>query len=57
MKLKIFFRRQPNTKFRLIGTSSMFVKILRLNALRIGCQDLSLPDHFIKSKSLIILIN
>ena len=52
-EFKFFFRRRPNTKFRLIGTSSMMVKIIRLNAIRIGCRNLSLPDHFIKSKSLI----
>ena len=48
-----FFRRRPNTKFRLIGTSSIFVKIIRSSAIRIGCRDLSLPDYFNKSKSLI----
>ena len=31
----------------------MFIKIIRLNAMQIGCRDLSLPNHFIKSKSLI----
>ena len=49
-----FFHKRPNTKFRLICTSSMFFKIVPLNAIRISSRDLSLPDYFNKSKSLII---
>ena len=38
-----FFRIRSNTKFRLIGTFSMMVKIILLNANKIGCRNLSLP--------------
>ena len=35
----------------------MFVKIVRLNAIRIGFRDLVLPDYFIKFKSIICFDN
>ena len=38
------FLRRPYTKFRLIGTFEMFVKIIRLNAILIDFQDLSLSN-------------
>ena len=41
----------------MIGTSSMFVKIVLFNAIRIGCRDLSLPDYLYKSISLLCFDN
>ena len=52
-----FFHKLPNTKFRLISTFSRLLKLVPLNTIRVGCRDLSLPDYFNKSKSLISFDN
>ena len=47
-----FFKKRPESKYKIIGTS-MYVKIVPLNANIIGCRNFALPDYLINSKSVI----
>ena len=52
-----FLSNRPNTKFKIIGSSTMYVKILQMDGRRIGCINLSLTETLINSKSLITFNN
>lgn len=52
-----FTLKHPDSKYRIILTTNMFVKILPLNAMMIGCNNINLPDYIINSKSLISFDN
>ena len=40
-----------NTKYKIINSSAMYVKIAQLDGIRIRCTNLSLPENLFNSKS------